>query len=29
MRGGKFKGREAASLTPEEWKEMEAWLSGV
>ena len=29
MHGGRFKGRAAASLTPEEWGEMEAWLSGA
>lgn len=29
MHGGRFKGREAASVTPEEWEEMETWLSGV
>jgi hypothetical protein len=29
MHRGRFNGREAASLTPEEWGAMEAWLSGV
>jgi hypothetical protein len=29
MHGGRFKGREAASVTREEWEEMEAWLSGA
>jgi hypothetical protein len=29
MHGGRFKGREAASVTPEEWGAMEAWLSGA
>ena len=28
MHGGRFKGREAASVTPEEWGVMEAWLLG-
>lgn len=29
MYDGKFKGREAASVTPEEWAEMGAWLLGA
>jgi len=29
MHGGRFKGRAAASVTPEEWGGMEAWLSGA